>query len=65
MGSRRRRAAGFTMLELGITICVMAVLGVVALDRVFYYQEVAEKQAMDEKQKKQARAGRPSSGKIW
>lgn len=27
--------------------------------------EGAEKQAMDEKQKKQARAGRPSSGKIW
>ena len=45
---RRGRAdRGFTMFELLIAVSVIAVLGVVMLNRVFFYQELAEKQAME------------------
>ena len=43
-GSRR---AGFTLLELVIVICLVAILASVALERLLRYQEIAEKTAME------------------
>lgn len=46
--SLRGRAAGFTLLELIVVICVVAVLMSVALERLLRYQELAERAAMEQ-----------------
>jgi general secretion pathway protein G len=46
LGSRFSR--GFTLIELIIVITIIVVLMAFLLDRVFYYQEQAEKTAMEE-----------------
>jgi prepilin-type N-terminal cleavage/methylation domain-containing protein len=38
---------GFTLIELIVVICVVAILATAALDRLFWYQGQAEKAAMD------------------
>lgn len=38
---------GFTLLELIVVICLVAILGATALDRLFWYQGQAEKASMD------------------
>ncbi len=43
----RARAAGFTMLELMVAIALIGVFASVLLDRLLYYQELAEKAAME------------------
>lgn len=43
----RAAARGFTILELVLVLIVVGVAGVVAVDRFLYYQELAEKAAMD------------------
>ncbi len=47
--SMRRRSctAGFSLLELTLAVIVVCVLGAFALDRFLYYQERAEKAAME------------------
>ena len=42
-----RRLSGFTLFELIVVVCIIAVLGIAALDKLFYYQELAEKRAME------------------
>jgi general secretion pathway protein G len=44
---QRRRPAGFSMLELALVVVVVSVLATVALGRFLYYQERAEKVAME------------------
>jgi general secretion pathway protein G len=39
---------GFTLLELMLVVLIIGVLGVVLLDRMRYYQEAAEKAAMEQ-----------------
>ncbi len=46
-GLESRLAAGFTLIELIVVIALVSVLAVTALDRLFYYQERAEKAVMD------------------
>jgi prepilin-type N-terminal cleavage/methylation domain-containing protein len=46
-GSPRRGAAGFTLLELTVVICLVGIFAAVALDRLLRYQEIAEKAAME------------------
>jgi general secretion pathway protein G len=41
-----RRAGGFTLVELVVVLVVVSVLAAVAVERLFYYQERAEKVAM-------------------
>ncbi len=43
-----RRSKGFSLIELIIVIAVISVLISIILDRVWYYQEMAEKTAMEE-----------------
>jgi type II secretory pathway pseudopilin PulG len=45
---QRRRPAGFSLLELALIVVVVSALAAVALDRYLYYQERAEKFAMEE-----------------
>jgi general secretion pathway protein G len=40
------RHGGFTLLELIIVVCLVAIFASVALDRLLRYQEIAEKTAM-------------------
>src|SRR4051794_1723964 len=47
MRRMRARIAGFTMLELMAAIALIGVFASVLLDRLLYYQEVAEKAAME------------------
>lgn len=42
-----RLPRGFTLLELGVAIAVIGALGVLLLDRLLYYQEMAEKAVME------------------
>jgi prepilin-type N-terminal cleavage/methylation domain-containing protein len=42
------RRAGFTLLELMATACIISVLAVILLDRVQFYQKMAEKTAMEQ-----------------
>lgn len=42
-----RREAGFTLLELMVFIVIFSILAAVLLDRFSYYQELAEKAAME------------------
>src|SRR5471030_546096 len=46
-GLQSRYAAGFTMIELILVIVLVSVLAVTAIDRLFYYQERAEKAAVE------------------
>ena len=43
----RRGNTGLTLLELVIVICIIGVVGAVLLDRLRFYQEAAEKAAME------------------
>lgn len=45
---RRRPARGFSLLELIVVVCLVAVLATVLLDRLLRYQELAEKTAMEQ-----------------
>lgn len=42
-----RRRQGFTLVELVVAIIIISTLGAVLLDRMLYYQEAAEKAAME------------------
>lgn len=42
----RRQSRGFTLVELVVVLIVVSVLAAMAVDRLFYYQERAEKVAM-------------------
>jgi prepilin-type N-terminal cleavage/methylation domain-containing protein len=42
----RRRSPGFTLVELVVVLVVVSILAAVAVERLFYYQERAEKVAM-------------------
>jgi type II secretory pathway pseudopilin PulG len=44
----RRRFTGFTLLELVVVACVVSVLAVMLLNRVQFYQRMAEKTAMEQ-----------------
>lgn len=46
--ARRRGGAGFTLLELAILVCVVGLLASYVLDRLWRYQEMAEKSAMEQ-----------------
>ena len=43
-----RRARAFSLVELAVTLTLIAVLGGVLLDRTIYYQELAEKASMEQ-----------------
>ncbi|MDP1682823.1 MAG: prepilin-type N-terminal cleavage/methylation domain-containing protein [Burkholderiales bacterium] len=43
-----RRLHGFTLIELLVVIIIISTLGAVLLDRVLFYQEAAEKAAMEQ-----------------
>jgi general secretion pathway protein G len=43
-----RAARGFTLIELVVTVCIVAMLFGVALDRLLRYQEVGERAAMEQ-----------------
>lgn len=43
----RAKAAGFTLIELLIVIVIVSTLAAVALERLLFYQELAEKAAME------------------
>ncbi len=48
-GSRFRRAgAGFTLIELIVVVCIIALCAALLLDRLRYYQEAAEKAVMEQ-----------------
>jgi type II secretory pathway pseudopilin PulG len=42
-----QRQIAFTLIELSLVIVVISVIGIVAADRLHYYQELAEKVAID------------------
>ena len=46
--NNRKNSAGFTLIELVIVICIVAVLGGIFLKRVVFYQEMAEKAALQQ-----------------
>ncbi len=46
-GLRRVWSTGFTLLELVVVICLVAIFASVALERFLRYQEIAEKTAME------------------
>jgi prepilin-type N-terminal cleavage/methylation domain-containing protein len=48
MRNRAKSATGFTLVELMVVIAIVAVLAGVLLDRVWFYQEQAEKAAMEQ-----------------
>jgi len=45
--ARLRAALGLTLIELIVVVCIIALLSVLALDRLRFYQEAAEKAAME------------------
>ena len=47
-GMSRSHARGFTLFELLVVTCIVAVLAVALLNRVSFYQEQAEKAAMEQ-----------------
>jgi len=48
MKTRWRASKGFTLLELIVVVCIVALLATALLSRVWFYQEQAEKTAMVE-----------------
>lgn len=46
--TQRRRKAGFTLLEFLVVIIIISTLAAVLLDRLTFYQEAAEKAAMEQ-----------------
>jgi general secretion pathway protein G len=46
-GSRGRSGAGFTLIELIIVVCIVALCALLLLDRLRFYQEAAEKAVME------------------
>lgn len=46
--SRLSRHKGFTLLELVVVICIIAILGGMLLNRIWFYQEQAERAAMEQ-----------------
>jgi len=44
---RRRAVPGFTLIELIIVVCIVALCAALLLDRLRFYQEAAEKAAME------------------
>ena len=42
-----RRQRGFTIFELVVVIVIASVLAIILLNRLWYYQEIAEKTAME------------------
>lgn len=44
---RRHMQGGFTLVELGVCLCIIAVLAAVLLHRFTFYKEMAEKAAME------------------
>ena len=46
-GTAKKRAAGFTLLELVVVIFIASVLAAVFVERLFYYQERAEKASLE------------------
>ncbi|WP_162845868.1 type II secretion system protein [Herminiimonas fonticola] len=47
-GKRYDRCAGFTLLELMVVACIVAILATVLLDRVRFYQKMAEKASVEQ-----------------
>ena len=45
---KSRRKNGFTLIELVVVIIIISTLGAVLLDRMWFYQEAAEKAAMEQ-----------------
>ena len=45
---KTRRNQGFTLIELVVVIIIISTLGAVLLDRMWFYQEAAEKAAMEQ-----------------
>ena len=45
---KTRRNTGFTLIELVVVIIIISTLGAVLLDRMWFYQEAAEKAAMEQ-----------------
>lgn len=48
MRNRNARAKGFTLIELVVVIAIIAILAGLLLERVWFYQEQAEKAAMEQ-----------------
>ena len=46
-GARLRAASGFTLIELIIVVCIVALCATLLLDRLSFYQEAAEKAVME------------------
>jgi prepilin-type N-terminal cleavage/methylation domain-containing protein len=47
-GSGGRRRFGFTLIELAVVACVVGVMATVLLNRIQFYQKLAEKTAVDQ-----------------
>jgi len=43
----KRKSSGFTLLELIVVICLAGILAAIAVERLLFYQELAEKAAME------------------
>lgn len=48
LNGKKRPAPGFTLIELIVVVCAVALLSGVLLNRVLFYQEMAEKVAMQQ-----------------
>jgi general secretion pathway protein G len=44
----RQRSSGFTLIELAVVICIIAILATLLLNRLIFYSEQAEKVAMEQ-----------------
>lgn len=45
---QQRRGRGFTLIEFSVVVCIIAILATLLLNRVFLYNEQAEKVAMEQ-----------------
>jgi len=48
MSDKRRKRLGFTLIELIVVVCVVALMATLLLSRVLFYQEEAEKVAVEQ-----------------